>query len=96
MVQITGQTTETKGGDQPLTSKVENLEAGDQIEVGGTSQTLTVLSINTVPILEARVQASDGKKYDLRETRLEDDVLEIEPRKILSEPQIVREIEVAQ
>jgi hypothetical protein len=81
---------------ESLTEKLKALSEGDEIEVNCIDETLTVLSTNPVTIFEVRVEASDGSKYDIRETLLEDDILEIEPRKIFSEPRIVRELEVVQ
>lgn len=79
---------------EPVTDKLKSLEEGDQIEVNGIDGTLTVRSLNPVTIFEVRVVASDGTKYDIRETLLENDVLEIEPRRIFSEPRIVQSLQV--
>lgn len=90
------QTTQTKGSDQPLTEKIKNREEGDTIEVNCLDETLTVLSTSPLVCFEVRLRASDGTEYNLRETLLDDDVLEIEPRRIFSEPIIVRELEVVE
>jgi hypothetical protein len=82
--------------EESLTDKLKSLRVGDEIEVNCIDETLTVQSTNPVIAFEARVEGSDGSKYDIRETRLEDDVLEIEPRKIFSEPIVVRELEVVE
>ena len=79
---------------EPVTDKLKNLEGGDQIEVNCMDETLTVVSTNQLPRPEVRVEASDGSKYDIRETLLEHDLLEIEPRTVFSEPRIVRTLEV--
>ena len=79
---------------EQVTDKLKSLEEGDQIEVNCIDETLTVQSTNPVTIFEARVEASDGSDYVISETLLEDDVLEIEPRQIFSEPRIVRALQV--
>jgi len=83
-------------GNQSLTEKLESLKKGQQIEVNCIDETLTVTSISVPVCYEVHLQASDGTEYVLRETLLEDDVLEIEPRTLFSEPIIVRELEVAE
>jgi len=77
-----------------LTSSLKNLERGDKVEVNCIDDTLTVVDFKPRICYEAKVEASDSRIYHIRETRLEDDVLEIEEQKILSEPIIVRELEV--
>ena len=79
---------------EPVTDKLKSLEEGEQIEVNCIDETLTVVSINQLPRPEARVEDSDGSKYDIRATLLEHDLLEIEPRTVFSEPRIVRTLEV--
>ena len=88
------QTTQTKGSDQTLTDKLKNLKKGDTVEVNCLDEVLNVAGFKPHICYEVKVEASDGREYHIRETLLDDDVLEIEPRKIFSEPRIVRELEV--
>lgn len=81
-------------GEESVTNKLKSLKEGDKVEVNCIDETLTVQSTNPITIYEVIVEASDGSEYVISETLLEDDVLEIEPRQIFSEPRVVRELEV--
>jgi len=80
--------------NQSLIDKLKSLKKGDQIEVNCIDETLTVQSISVPVRYEVWLEASDGAEYALGETLLEDDVLEMDPRKPFSDPRIVRELEV--
>jgi len=83
-----------KQSSASLTSTLKNLEKGDTVEVNSIEDTLTVVDFKPYVCYEAKAEASDGTIYHIRETLLEEDVLEIEEEKIFSEPIVVRELEV--
>lgn len=87
-----------RANDQSLIDTIENLREDDEIEVDCIDQTLAIVSKDSVlpgqQLPEIRLEASDGTVYDLRQSNLNQDLIEIEPRQPLSDPRVVRELEV--
>jgi hypothetical protein len=93
---LTQDTLHTKGSDQTLTEKLENLEEGGKVEVNCIDDTLTVQEISPQIHYEVVLEDSEGVEYSLSPHLLRDEVLVIEPSAPFADQLIAKELEVVQ
>jgi len=101
VVQITGQNTQTKGGDQSLSDKVENLEEGDKILFNDRKKPLTVEFIGRIEakdeeVVSGMISGPQGAEYSIVQSAVNKECVTVRSRSLHGIHEQIQHLEVVQ